>query len=236
MEAADENAPLHVAIIPDGNRRWAKQRGASSIKGHQRGYEVTRAITKEAFKHGIRVVTWWGFSTENWKRASDEVASIMDIFASGIDAVMQDNSENKARFVHIGRKDRLSGSLARKLSQMEQDTAHYTDRFLVVAIDYGGRDELTRAVERLMSAHVTTEANVISSPDISQHLDTAALPHPEPDLIIRTGGEKRTSGFMIWQSAHSEWIFLDTLFPDFSEDDFHACLREYASRQRRLGK
>jgi len=219
--------PNHIAIIADGNRRWAKERNIPSFEGHRRGFENIKALSKKAKQLGIRIITFWVFSTENWKRTEDEVGYLMKLAEKVIDVQIKEAVEGETRIVHIGRKDRLPEPLKKKIEKAEKITKHFAKYFFVIALDYGGHDEIMRAVQKMKD--IKTEKI------IDDYLDTHILPYPNPDLIIRTSGEKRLSGFMTWQSAYSEYYFSDLLFPDFGPEALEKAVIEYGDRKRRFG-
>jgi len=218
----------HVVIIPDGNRRWAKSNNLPFLKGHMEGYKRAQECMREARAHAVDYITFWSFSTENWARSAEEVQDLLTIIYRGLTELRKEIKREKTRFLHIGRKDRLSPNINSLINKLEMETKNYSDFCVCVAIDYGGEDELVRAGEKLLHANDTSKT-------ICDFLDTALLAIPSPDLIIRTGGEQRTSGFMPIQSCYSEWCFEKTLFPDFTTEYFQSCLREYSTRTRRHG-
>ena len=222
----------HVAIIPDGNRRWAKEKGLPTFEGHRRGFEVLQKVAEYLRKINVRVMTVWAFSTENWNRDSKEVAYLMDIYEKWLDQNLKTAQKDNIRIVHLGRKDRIKDSLRKKLEEVEDKTSKFSKYYLGIALDYGGRDELLRATQKVQSS----KFKVQSERDIEQFLDTKEFPYPNPDLIIRTSGEHRTSGFLPWQSAYSEYIFPKVHLPDFTVEELKKCLDEYNHRQRRFGK
>ena len=226
--------PTHIAIIPDGNRRWARERGLPSIEGHRKGANAVYDITQEAWKMGISCMTLWGFSTENWNRNVAEVSLIMGLFEEQIDRSLRLAKKHRARFIHLGRKDRISENLKNKLSQAESETKDFNERYLSVAIDYGGKDEVLRAINTMTSEGI--DMHGLDNATFEKYLDTSQLPNPYPDLIIRTGGEQRLSGFMSWQSGYAEMMFVNKLLPEFTVEDFTQCIEEYQNRQRRFGK
>ncbi len=226
-----QSIPKHVAIICDGNRRWARERNLPTFEGHRRGFENTKKISKAAKKIGIKILTYWVFSTENWNRLPDEVAYLMKLFETNIDEQLKEALKEKIRIVHIGRKDRISEKLKEKIINAENKTKQFTEFTLVIALDYGGKDEIIRAVQK-----ITHKGIEVTEENINLNLDTNLLSCPEPDLVIRTSGETRISGFMIWQSAYSEYIFVKKNFPDFNEKDLIFCIEEYNNRSRRYGK
>lgn len=224
-----ENIPRHVAIIPDGNRRWAKAKGKPSVEGHTAGFGRIREMVNYARDQKISTLTIWAFSTENWKRAEEEVFALMFIIKRALTDIYNDLIIKKSRFVHIGRKDRLSKDIIELIETMEEETKDYTDFCLCIALDYGGEDEILRAEKKLLEF-------ADKNKHIVDFLDSTLANIPHPDLIIRMGGEKRSSGFMPLQSAYSEWIFEDLMFPDFNTNVFKKCLDEYALRSRRFGQ
>lgn len=227
-----QSIPNHVAIIPDGNRRWAKAHGLPTLEGHRRGFEMAKKIARKARELGVRVLTFWAFSTENWNRSPEEVGYLMKLYEKLIDDNLKEAIKDQVRLIHIGRVDRLPERLLIKLHNALDKTKDFTKHYLVIALDYGGHDEVLRAVSRLLRAGVDT----ITERDIYQNLDTRDLPYPDVDLIIRTSGEMRTSGYLIWQAAYAEYMFTKKHFPEFTPEDFEACIEEYGQRQRRFGK
>lgn len=226
--------PYHVGIIPDGNRRWARSKGLSVAQGHTQGYLNMLKIARHAKKLGIKVITFWGFSTENWNREKKEVRHLMNLAIAFIQDYEKDLMKDKMRIVHLGRKDRLGDTLKNKISKIEEETKDFHTFCVAFAFDYGGQDEIIRAFTGLKKTiHKDTS---VSPSNLSSFLDTSRLPYPNPDLIIRTGGEQRLSGFMLWQSAYAELIFMKKFFPDFSPTDLTRCLKIFETRQRRFGK
>ena len=226
-----ENIPKHVAIIPDGNRRWASFRGLEPQFGHYRAgsYSSIESLLKEAKKIGVKYVSIWGFSTENWKRSGSEKKAIFDLILGSIDRFRKFSKENKMRFKHIGRKDRLPKELINALKNLEDETKYHEGFNALLCLDYGGRDEILRAVNKL----IKSGKNEVNEKDFSEFLDTAGF--PDPDLIIRTSGESRLSGFMPFQAVYAELYFSKVYFPDFNVEQLHKALREYAKRMRRFG-
>lgn len=222
------NIPKHVAIIPDGNRRWAKARNFPTFEGHRRGFNVLSKIAKKARDIGIKVFTVWAFSTENWNRSEKEVNYLMDIYERWIDENLKTAIKDKIRIIHLGRKDRIRKSLLKKLSDAENKTKKFNKSYLCLAVDYGGRDEIVRAIKKIKN-------NSLKENEFNNFLDTKSLPYPNPDLIIRTSGQFRTSGFMTWQSAYSEYIVIEKHLPDFKVIDFMNCIETYKKRNRRFG-
>lgn len=219
--------PKHIAIIADGNRRWAKERKLPTFEGHRKGFENIKALSKKAKQLGVKVITFWVFSTENWKRAEEEVGYLMKLAERVIDTQIKEAIEEETRIVHIGRKDRLPALLRKKIENAEEKTRDFSHYYFVIALDYGGHDEIERAIKKMKD--VKTEK-------IEDYLDTHTLPYPNPDLIIRTSGEERLSGFMTWQSAYSEYFFSELYFPDFGPDALENAIVKYGERKRRFGK
>lgn len=224
--------PRHVAIIPDGNRRWANGKGLPTFEGHRKGFAALEKIASYLRKQGVQTLTVWAFSTENWSRDPKEVAYLMEIYESWLRSNLKTAHKEKIRIVHLGRKDRIPASLQKTLQEVEGATATYGTYYLAIALDYGGHDELIRAVQTMQRSGFDLQ----NENDFNRFLDSNALPYPNPDLIIRTSGEQRTSGFMSWQSAYSEYIFLPQHLPDVSTTDIQHCLEEYQRRQRRFGR
>lgn len=221
----------HVAIIPDGNRRWARERGLPSFEGHRRGFEAVRKAGDWLRANGVHTLTVWGFSTENWSRERDEVNYLMGIYKIWIDGHLKTAIKDRMRIIHLGRKDRLPPALLKALTGAEEKTKEFTDHTLGIALDYGGRDEIVRAVRKIIG----DKADITEEDQFARYLDTKDFKYPYPDLVIRTSGEQRVSGFLSWQAAYAEYIFVPKYLPDFSVADMQKCVREYESRQRRFG-
>jgi len=228
-----DNLPKHIAIIPDGNRRWAKEKGLPTFEGHKKGFNQAIEIGKKARELGIKVLTLWAFSSENWKRTKEEISYLMDLYYQMIEINIQNALKEKIRIIHLGRKDRISNKLRLKIMEAEEKTKNFDKYYLAIALDYGGRDEIIRTINKINQSK--TSIKNFSEEKINQFLDTKDLPYPFPDLVIRTSGEIRTSGFMIWQAAYSEWIFYPKYFPDFTLFDLEKCIEEYKKRKRRFG-
>lgn len=228
-----DNLPKHIAIIPDGNRRWAKEKGLPTFEGHKKGFNQAIEIGKKARELGIKVLTLWAFSSENWKRTKEEISYLMDLYYQMIEINIQDALKEKIKIIHLGRKDRISNKLRLKIMEAEEKTKNFDKYYLAIALDYGGRDEIIRTINKINQSK--TSIKNFSEEKINQFLDTKDLPYPSPDLVIRTSGEIRTSGFMIWQAAYSEWIFYPKYFPDFTPFDLEKCIEEYKKRKRRFG-
>ncbi|OGK31544.1 di-trans,poly-cis-decaprenylcistransferase [Candidatus Roizmanbacteria bacterium RIFCSPLOWO2_01_FULL_42_14] len=229
----DGNVPKHIALILDGNRRWAKARGLGALSGHRTAAASLESILQRLDECGVETVTLWGFSTENWKRDTLQVKGLMKLIEEFIDKYYPKALEKQIRVVHLGRNDRLPASLLKKLAHIQDSTRHFTRRTLNLALDYGGRDEVLRAIKRLQSQGVSIDT--LTEDDFNSFLDTSNVPNPEPDLIIRTGGEQRLSGFMIWQAVYAEYYFEQKLLPDITPADIDRILDNYAVRERRFG-
>jgi undecaprenyl diphosphate synthase len=220
-----------VAIILDGNGRWAKRRGLPVAAGHRAGARTVRTIVEAAIDFGIHDLSVFAFSTENWSRSDAEVGALMEIFAETIERELPDLTEQGVRVRFVGRRDRAPEKLRRRMDAMEDRTGLNTRLNLWVAFDYGGRAELVEAARRLVDSGV--DANEIDENVFAANLYAPEL--PDPDLLIRTSGEVRVSNFLLWQLAYSELVFVDTLWPDFGPRDLRAALAQYASRRRRFG-
>lgn len=218
---------LHLAIIPDGNRRWAKARMLRPWNGHEKAIENFRTLTEWCRKNPrISVLTVWCFSTENWKREKTEVDELMRILEEYLRWERKGFLSEQTRFVHSGRKDRLPATLMQLIQDVEEETKDQTGFTLNLAVDYGGKDEILRAIQKLEHTHVTEK-------DLRSALDHPEI--PDMDIIIRTSGESRTSNFFLWQSAYAEWIFSPKLFPDIHTGDLEEAVREFDNRKRRFG-
>ncbi len=233
--APGENRLAHVAIIMDGNGRWARQRGLPRIRGHQQGAERLREIVEECPGFGIRYLTVFAFSTENWKRSAEEIDGLMSLFRIYARSEAEALVRNGIRFRFIGDHARLDEPLTEQIRQLEQSTRFGTRLELSVAVNYGARSEMVRAVRKLAKevAEGKLRPDDICEESIDSHLYTSHL--PDPDLIIRTSGEYRLSNFMLWQSAYSEFEFVDTLWPEFGVETFRSALAGFSRRNRRFG-
>ena len=228
------NIPAHIAVIMDGNGRWATAKGKPRSYGHQAGVETVRRITSECTRLGVKYLTLYTFSTENWNRPADEVAALMALVLSSLeDEIFM---KNNVRFRVIGDTARLPQAVRQKLDETMQHTAANTAMTMVVALSYSARWEITEAARRIARQvkDGTLEPGSISEQTLSQNMQTAFM--PDPDLLIRTGGELRVSNYLLWQIAYSELYFCDTYWPDFSEADLHRAIASYQQRQRRYGK
>jgi undecaprenyl diphosphate synthase len=220
-----------VAIILDGNGRWAEHRGLPVEAGHQEGTRALRRTVEAAIDLGIESLTVYAFSTENWLRPPAEVDSLMEIFEETIDRELPDLAKQGVRTRFIGRRDRASEELRARMGALEQETADRDRLNLWIAFDYGGRAELAEAARKLIASRVTAEE--VDEDVFAAHLYAPDM--PDPDLLIRTSGELRISNFLLWQLAYSELVFVDTLWPDFGEADLQQAVEAYAGRRRRFG-
>lgn len=227
--------PEHVAIIMDGNGRWAKQRGLPRVMGHKRGVEAVREVVRASADYGIRYLTLFAFSSENWRRPEAEINDLLGLLKAFIRRDLADLHRSNVRVRVIGERTNLAPDIKSLLTEAEETTRNNTALTLVIAFNYGSRDEIARAVTSL--AHDV--ANGLLSPSditpdaISARLDTAGI--PDPDLIIRTSGEERLSNFLLWQAAYSELVFVPDFWPDFDRQHFMAALEQYRLRDRRFG-
>jgi undecaprenyl diphosphate synthase len=237
-DAAREQAavgPRHVAIIMDGNGRWAQQRGRPRLFGHQEGARRAAEVVEACPPLGVRYLTVFAFSTENWKRTQAEVAGLMTLFRRYISKEARRLVEHGVRVRFIGDRDRLEPKLVQVMDDLEALTEDNATLHFTVALNYGGRDEVTRATRRL--AHEVAAGRIapdaVDAETLARFLDTHTL--PDPDLVIRTSGEARISNFLLWQSAYAEYEFVDTLWPDFTAEQFERIVGEYGTRERRFG-
>lgn len=230
----NNNIPQHIAIIMDGNGRWATERGKPRSYGHQAGVETVRRITSECTRLGVKYLTLYTFSTENWNRPETEIAALMGLVLSSLeDEIFM---KNNVRFKVIGDIERLPAEVQRKLQETIDHTAGNTAMTMVVALSYSSRWEITKAMKDIAKKALDGQLSVddITEDTVSQSLTTASI--PDPDLLIRTGGELRISNYLLWQIAYSELYFCDTFWPDFNEADLHKAIADYQHRQRRFGK
>ncbi|MDD4526042.1 MAG: isoprenyl transferase [Lachnospiraceae bacterium] len=227
--------PAHVAIIMDGNGRWAKKRGLPRTVGHAQGAKVVEQILEDADDMGIKYLTVYAFSTENWTRPVTEVKALMNLLRTYMKTSLAKCAKNNVRVRVIGDKSKLDADLQDSIAGLEADTAGNTGIGFQIAINYGGRDEITRAVRKIAAKAAAGEIRPeeITSESISDSLDTAGI--PDPDLLIRTCGEQRTSNFLIWQCAYSEFYFTQTAWPDFTKKDLELAIDAYNHRERRYG-
>jgi undecaprenyl diphosphate synthase len=220
--------PQAVAIVMDGNGRWAAAHGVSVAEGHRAGSRALRPVVETAIDLGVESLAVYAFSTENWSRPGDEVEALMEIFGETIDRELVDLAKEGVRTRFVGRRDRAPDWLRAKLSALEEATAIETRLNLWIAFDYGGRAELVEAARRIAESGAEVDEE-----SFGRYLYAPEM--PDPDLVIRTSGELRVSNFLLWQSAYAEFAFIDTLWPDFGPKEFRAAIEDYASRRRRFG-
>ena len=228
--------PQHIAIIMDGNGRWAKKRGLPRTAGHSAGAEAFRRIANYCRTLGVRYLTVYAFSTENWKRSADEVSGIMRLLAAYLKEALRDMQKNHVRFRFFGDLSRLSPELRKLCLDAQERSLEFQDEVQVnFCLNYGGRDEILRAV-RAYAADVAAgikRADALTEDDFSSYLDSAGV--PDPELVIRPSGEMRTSNFLPWQTVYSEFVFMNVLWPDFGPKELDAAIEEYRRRNRRFG-
>ncbi len=223
--------PKHVALILDGNRRWAKENGMAKVLTYNNSgnYYNVKSLCAEAKLLGVEYFSLWAFSTENWKRDKKEIREIFDVILRGVDLFLENADINKYKFKHLGRKNKIPDNLRKKLCDLENVTSSYTDFMVLLGVDYGGRDEITRAINKILRSGKTK----IKEEDIPNYLDTKGV--PDPSLIIRTGGDKRLSGFMPFQSTYAEISFTKCYFPDFKPPQLREIIEEFSKHKRRFG-
>lgn len=233
MDYKTKNIPYHLGIIIDGNRRWAKERGLPTLEGHRRGYDKLKKVGKWCKAKGIKILTIFAFSTENWNRSKEEVSYLMHLLSQAFNKKEVDELDKEGiRLRVIGQKERLDKRLQKLIQQAEERTKNNKEGILNLAISYGGRPEIIEAIKKIIKKKIPPEK--ITEKIVSQNLWTEGL--PDPDLIIRTSGELRISGFLTWQAVYSELYFCKKYWPDFSEKDLDIALLDYTRRQRRFGK
>lgn len=223
--------PTHIAIMMDGNGRWAKKRYLPRMAGHRAGTENLRTIIKACVEFGVKYLTVYAFSTENWTRPADEVEGLMGILADALEKELSELHEQGVRLRHIGRLERLDPKVSEKIKAAIELTKNNDRLIMNIAWNYGGRDEIIGAVQRIIADGV--EADMITEEVFSHYLFT--YPSPDPDLVIRTSGEQRTSNYLIWQSAYAEWYFTPVLWPDFNREQLIKAIVEFGNRKRRYG-
>lgn len=235
MKDVPNDGPRHVAIIMDGNGRWAQRQGKPRLYGHHAGARRVREIVEACPDLGVKYLTIFAFSTENWKRTQAEVSGLMTLFRRYIQSEARELRDKGVRVRFIGDRIRLDKKLVRMMDELETMTAGNDELHLTVALNYGGRDEVARATQRLARevAAGRLDPEKVDAETLARFLDTCVL--PDPDLVIRTSGEARISNFLLWQSAYSEYEFVDTLWPDFSAEHFARVLAGFGRRERRYG-
>ena len=226
--------PVHVSIIMDGNGRWAKARGQRREFGHKEGVESVRSVTEEAVRQGVKYLSLFTFSEENWGRPAEEVEALMGLMMKAIRREVKMFTDNGVRFLVLGNKARLSQQLRDAIRSLEELTAANDRMTMILFLSYSGKWDILQAAKRMaadMAADPTLDPDIA---DFDKYLVTAGI--PDPDLVIRTSGEQRISNYLLWQSAYSEYLFTDTLWPDFKAENFVQALKEYSGRDRRYGK
>lgn len=225
--------PAHIAIIMDGNGRWAKSKGLPRFFGHERGLATVRKVVKRCRERGVSALTLFAFSTENWRRPPEEVGKLMEIFGWALVREVKKLDENDVQLRVIGELDRFSTDIQQKIIDAQLKTQHNKGLVLTIAANYGGRWDMIQAVKAWSEAHEKTAISALTEADLAPFLCLSDL--PEPDLLIRTGGEKRISNFLLWQLAYAEFYFTDTLWPNFDADHLDMAIADFSKRQRRFG-
>ena len=233
------NVPVHVSMIMDGNGRWAKERGKERVFGHYEGVESVRACVEAAVETGVKYLSIYAFSEENWNRPQEEVTALMGLMVKAMAAEMKKLDMNGVRFMVIGNRERLGDSLNRTIDECMEMTAHNDTLTLIVFLSYSGKWDILQAArkmaeEMMESPQKREEIESMGVEGFDRYLATAGI--PDPDLIVRTSGESRLSNYLLWQGAYSELLFVDTLWPDFRKEEFRAALEYYSKRDRRYGK
>ncbi len=234
-----KNVPVHVSMIMDGNGRWAKQRGKERVYGHYEGVESVRACVEAALETGVRYLSLFAFSEENWNRPQDEVIALMGLMIKAMSAEMPSLNKNGVRFMVLGNRERLGEELNEEIRKCEEMTAHNSALTLIVFMSYSGKWDILQAAKQMAlelakSPERADEIVAMGVDGFDKYLITDGI--PDPDLIVRTSGECRISNYMLWQSAYSEFLFTETLWPDFRKDEFKNALDYFAKRDRRYGK
>jgi undecaprenyl diphosphate synthase len=231
MPVDELKIPTHIAIIMDGNGRWATARGLPRMEGHRAGTENLRPMIRACVEFGVKYLTLYAFSTENWGRPKEEVNGLLAILESVIDRELRELNSEGVRIVHVGRLEAMPKKVREKVRQSMEVTKNNETLILNIAWNYGGRDEIVYALQKIIQEGIPAEE--VTEDVVTQHLFTRC---PDPDLIIRTSGEIRVSNFLLWQSAYSEWYFTPTLWPDFNKEELKKAIEEYSQRKRRFGK
>lgn len=233
------NVPVHVSLIMDGNGRWAKEKGKERFYGHMEGVESVRACVEAAVETGVRYLSVFAFSEENWNRPEEEVVALMGLMVKAMAAEMESLNRNGVRFMVLGNRARLSDELNAEIDSCMEMTAANDSLTLIVFLSYSGKWDILQAAKKMaldLLEHPEKKEEIenMGVQGFGQYLVTAGI--PDPDLIVRTSGESRISNYMLWQGAYSEFLFVDTLWPDFRKEEFHNALESYAKRDRRYGK
>lgn len=225
--------PNHIAIILDGNRRWARARGLPTLMGHKAGFDAGMKIAKASRKWGVHTFTVWGFSTENWDRSQEEILYLFKLFRKMVNVVEKEAVEDKIRFIHLGRKDRLPEDLVKYIREVEEKTKNNKKHVFNVALDYGGHDEILRATRKIVEDKIPVKK--IDENLFTSYLDTKDQPYPYVDLFLRTSGEQRTSGFLPWQLNYAEFLWETVNLPDMTPEKLRSDILDYSRRRRRFG-
>lgn len=223
--------PVHIGIIMDGNGRWAKQRNLPRTSGHKEGLTTAKNIVRAAAEIGVKFVTLYTFSTENWKRAQEEVGFLMNLIRGHLRAEFQFYKENKIRVKHLGDLAGLPKDIQQEIINVQKETADFSGLTVVLAINYGGRDEIVRGIKKIVSEN--PDISQITEESVAKSFDIENL--PDVDLLIRTGGELRLSNFLLWHAAYAEFVFTKTLWPDYNKEEFYTDIEEFQKRTRRFG-
>ncbi len=230
--------PNHIAVIMDGNGRWARKRFLPRVAGHKRGVETVRDLVKQCAKLKVKYLTLFAFSSENWRRPEDEVSFLMSLFMDALKREVIKLHENNIRLILIGDRSKFNAELVKQIKQAEKLTAKNTGLTLTIAANYGGRWDILQAVNKLqkdaLQANIHADSGDVTEEDLAKHLSMNYA--TEPDLFIRTGGEKRVSNFLLWQLAYTEFYFTDTLWPDFDTKAFQLAIQSFQQRERRFGR
>ena len=224
--------PTHIAIIMDGNGRWATSRGLPRVEGHRVGTEAVRNLIKGCVEFGVKYLTIYAFSTENWARPQEEVAGLMSLLEMVVVNELDELHKQGVRILHIGHLEALPNNLGKKVKRAIEITSHNETLILTIAWNYGGRDEIVSAVKKIINDGIKPEE--VTEELIGRYLFTSGT--PDPELLIRTSGEKRISNFLLWQTAYSEWVVTPVLWPDFDKEELRKAIIEYGNRDRRFGK
>lgn len=228
----DQIVPIHVGLILDGNRRWAKERNLPTLEGHREGAEAFKNVALAAFDRGVQYVSAFAFSTENWQRTEEEVGYLMRLFVKAVEKHLSTFHKANIRIVILGRMNELPNDVRKALEKTEEKTKDNTHGTLAICVNYGGREELVDAVKKIVASGTPAS-------EIDRDIIQSSLYHPEVpgiDLLIRTSGERRTSGFMLYRSEYAELYFSDLMWPDFTEEELNKALQDYSQRKRRFGK
>ena len=230
----ENRIPTHVSIIMDGNGRWARERGLERVQGHVEGVKSVRACAEEAVRQGVKYLSLFAFSEENWGRPREEVDALMKLMMNAIQKEVSTLMDNGVRFVVLGNKERISPALRTAIAGLEKMTERNEAMTLIFFLSYSGKWDIFQAARKMAAEMAADPAKELTMEDFDRYLVTAG--YPDPDLIIRTSGEQRLSNYLLWQGAYSEFLFVKELWPDFREESFRQALSEYARRERRYGK